>query len=132
MIDYLDETNFLLYAAKNYDNPTASYDGEFFDDLKRIRYIKRLLNKYQEHDELKCRLILNHMTILANVFGELPAVKLLFLKLEGYEQLLKPFFIFLNIMPDEIKNIGHNKRTIKNDGCYDANILYILRDRYAS
>lgn len=133
MYDQVDETNFLLYAAKNYDNPGSLDDGEFFEDLKRIKYIKRLFNKYNDTDDLKCRLIINHIIVLTNVFGTIPAIKLMFLKLEGYESLLKPFFIYLNIMPDEVKNVGYKRRTIrKHDGRIDANILYILKERYDS
>ena len=57
MIDRLDETNFLLYAAKHYDNPQCYDTIEFYDDLKRFKYIKRLLNRYHEEGDLKERLI---------------------------------------------------------------------------
>ena len=70
-MDKVDEFNFLLYAAKHYDNPQCYDTVEFYDDLKRIKYIKRLINRYIEEGDLKERLILNHIIILNNVFGPL-------------------------------------------------------------
>ena len=75
MMDVLNEDNFLLYAAKHYDNPQCSSTEEFYDDLKKFKYIKRLFNKYAETGELKERLILNHIIVLTNVFSPQPAVK---------------------------------------------------------
>ena len=68
----LDDSNFLLYAAANYDNPQCYDTDEFYDDLKRFKYLKRLFNKYREANELKERLILNHLTVLFIVFGPMP------------------------------------------------------------
>ena len=65
----LDDTNFMLYAAAHYDNPQCYDTDEFYDDLKRFKYLKRLLNRYKETGELKERLILNHLTVIYNVFG---------------------------------------------------------------
>jgi len=100
-LDHVNENNFLLFAAKHYDNPQCHNTEEFYDDLKRFKYIKRLFIKYLEYDELRERLILNHITILYNIFGE-ATTELLFFKLEGYHELLKPFLILLNRMPDKI------------------------------
>lgn len=111
----LDESNFLLYAAKHYDNPQCYDTVEFYDDLKRFKYIKRLLNRYVEEGDLKERLILNHITILVNVFGPTQAVRMLFLKCKGYEPLLKPFLVFLNLLPSKIENIGIENRSINTD-----------------
>ena len=112
MIDKLDETNFLLYAAKHYEN-TQCYDTiEFYDDLKRFKYIKRLFNRYMEEGILKERLILNHIIILNNVFGPEATTKMLFLKCKGMEAYLKPFLLFLNILPEKVENIGIENRTI--------------------
>ena len=77
----LDDSNFMLYAAANYDNPQCYDTDEFYDDLKRFKYLKRLLNRYKETGELKERLILNHLTVIYNVFGSTPATRLLFFKL---------------------------------------------------
>lgn len=100
-IDRIDDTNFILFAAKHYDNAQCHNTEEFLDDLKRFKYIKRLFSKYEETGELRERLILNHITILYNVFGP-EATKMLFYKLEGYYSSLKPFLVLLNRMPDRI------------------------------
>jgi len=101
----LSEVNFLLYAARHYENPQCYDTIEFYDDLKRIKYIRRLFNIYQESGELKERLILNHIIILYNVFGVIPATRMLFFKLYEHKEQLKPFLVFLNFMPLQIINI---------------------------
>lgn len=102
--DELNEDNHLLFAIKYYDNPHASTMEEFEEDLKRFKYIKRLLKKYQEQNELRHHLILNHMIICFNVFGE-ATVPLLFFKIEKeYWSLIKTFLVFLNRIPDYPKS----------------------------
>ena len=94
--DELNENNYLLFAIKFYDNPQALTRDDFEDDLKRIKYIKRLLKRYKNTGELKVHLILNHLIILFNVFNE-ATVPLLFYNLD--EELwpaIKSFLIFLN------------------------------------
>jgi hypothetical protein len=98
--DELNESNYLLFAIKFYNNPQAVTRDDFESDLKRIRYIKRLLKRYKNTGELKIHLILNHLIILFNVFDE-AAVPLLFYNLE--EELwpaIKSFLVFLNRIPD--------------------------------
>lgn len=126
--DKLDEFNFLLYAAKHYDNPQCYDTVEFYDDLKRLKYIKRLLNRYIDENDLKERLILNHIIILNNVFGPTATVKMLFLKCKGLESQLKAFLYFLNILPEKIENVGIECRTINtNEILTDEKILQELR-----
>lgn len=127
MIDKLDETNFVIYAAKHYDNPQCFDTLEFYEDLARFKYIKRLFNRYEETGELKERLVINHLTILYNVFG-VAATRLLFFKLDGYYHMLKPFVILLGQMPDSIHGIGIENKTIRSsDISMDLNIVEILR-----
>ena len=98
--DELNENNYMLFAIKFYDNPHALTKEEFEDDLKRIKYVKRLLKRYKNTGVLKTHLILNHLTVLFNVFGE-AAVPLLFYNLE--EELwpiIKSFLVFLNRIPE--------------------------------
>ena len=98
--DELNESNYLLFAIKFYDNPQAVTKDDFESDLKRIRYVKRLLKKYKNTGELKVHLILNHLIILFNVFRE-ATVPLLFYKLE--QELwpcAKTFLVFLNRFHD--------------------------------
>jgi hypothetical protein len=114
MNEQLDETNFLLYSAKHYENPQCYDTLEFYDDLKRFKYLKRLFNIYVETGDLRERLILNHIIILYNIFGVIPTTRMLFFKLYDYKELLKPFLELLNYMPDKIINIGLKSVTIKN------------------
>jgi len=92
----LNESNYMLFAIKFYDNPQAVTKEDFEDDLKRIKYIKRLLKRYKNTGELRVNLILNHLTVLFNVFDE-AAVPLLFYNLEeDLWSYLKSFLVFLN------------------------------------
>ena len=111
MIDRLDDSNFILYAAKYYDNPQCYDTAEFYEDLKRFKYIKRLINRYAKNGDLKERLILNHIIALNNVFGPHATVKMLFVKLEGSEQYIKPFLSFLSILPAVVEVNGKNRYT---------------------
>ena len=103
----LNESNYLLFAIKFYDNPQSVTREDFESDLKRIRYVKRLLKRYQNNGELKVHLILNHLIILFNVFNE-ATVPLLFYNLD--EELwpaIKSFLIFLNRIPEYPKSHIH-------------------------
>jgi len=107
MIENLHDDNFMIYAIKAYDKPNCVM-SEFEEDLKRIKYIKRLLKRYKiwGEEELKERLILNHIIILSNVFGIEASVRMLFFKLDPLDyHLLKPFLMFLNFMPKTIRRI---------------------------
>jgi hypothetical protein len=129
MREQIDETNFLLYAAKHYDNPHCYDTLEFYDDLNRFKYIKRLFNRYEETGELKERLIINHLTVLYNIFGAEPATRMLFLKLKGHYHFLKPFLVLMGYMPDVVHNIGiDGKNIIDSDVTMDPNIVEILRN----
>jgi len=125
----LDESNALLYAAKYYDNPNCYDTIEFYDDLKRFQYLKRLFNKYKDTGEIKERLIINHIIILCNVFGPVHCTRLLFLKLDGYHDVLKPILEFLGIMPETVENIGiQGKNYNSNDIISDEKISKILKE----
>ena len=129
IIDQVDETNFLLYAAKHYDNPHCYDTVEFYEDLNRFKYIKRLFSRYEETGELKERLILNHIIILYNLFGVPAATRLLFLKLKGYYHCLVPFLVLLNFLPDRVYNIGlENKNITTSDIILDPGVVNALRE----
>jgi len=110
----LTEGNLFLYAAKHYDNPTFSDVDEFYEDLKRFKYIKRLVNRYLEHDDLPERLILNHLIVVFNVFGVEATLNILNLKLEErHWPVIKPFLIFLKyIRNDQYTNIEMDKLVV--------------------
>lgn len=98
----LNEDTFNVWAAKHYDMRRAVSIEEFNDDIKRFQYLKRLFRRYEDQNDLKVRLILNHLIILYNCLGP-AATPMLFMKLEGYHKYLKPFVIMLNYMPDTIE-----------------------------
>ena len=98
----LTEKNLFLYAAKHYKNPKFSDIDDFYEDLKRFKYIKRLLNRYLETDELPERLILNHLVVVFNMFGIEAALNILELKLEKrHWPVIKAFLIFLKYIKNE-------------------------------
>ena len=89
-----------IFAKRHYDSPGAGKE-EFEDDMKRFKYLKRLVRKYDTSKEFKARLIINHIIILANVFGIDAASTLLFFKIDKQHwSLLKTILIFLNYMPE--------------------------------
>ena len=105
--DELNENNYMLFAIKFYDNPHALTKEDCEDDLKRIKYVKRLLKRYKNTGVLKTHLILNHLTVLFNVFND-AAIPLLFYNLE--EDLwpaIKSFLLFLNRVPEYPKSHMH-------------------------
>lgn len=131
MFEKIDESNALLYAAKCYDNPQCFDTVEFYEDLNRFKYVKRLLNKYEETGELKERLVLNHIIVLNNVFGTAGATKLLLLKCRGQYHMIMPFLVFLNMMPDIVYGIGVDSSTVRlSDVTMDQKIVDALRDIY--
>ena len=97
--DELNDNNYLLFAIKNYDNPQAVTEDDFYDDLKRIKYIKRLLKRYRNTGELRTHLILNHFIVLFNVFGD-AGVPLLYFKLDkDLWSCTKSFLTYLDRVP---------------------------------
>lgn len=105
MIDNLTEKNFLLFAAKFYEDPNCTDILEFQQDLDRIKYVKRLFKRYEEKGDLKERLILNHLVILYNVFDAIALNRMLALKLNNHLHLLKPFLVVLGYWPRTIDGI---------------------------
>ena len=115
MYEKITSENVVMYAIKHYDNPQCEGEKEFQDDLKRFKYIKRLLRKYYETDILKERLLLNHIIVLKNVFGPEASTTLLLYKIQReYWPALKSFLIFLNsITPEELPQVDSDNRVLK-------------------
>lgn len=122
----LTEENFLVYCAKVYDNPGMQSSEEFLEDLSRIRYIKKLLTRYEDVGELKERLILNHVITLHNCFG-IHLAKILFLKTEKQYHCVKPFLILLNALPSVIHNVGKYNVVYTDEISLDQKIVDALR-----
>ena len=123
----LNDGNFLIYAAKCYDRPHI-LQSEFEDDIKRIKYVKRLLRKYRQTGEFKERLVLNHVIILSNVFGVEATTNMLFFKVDQEDYpLLKTILIYLNYMPSRL-NVTFDKYYIRQEEIpVDLNIANVLR-----
>ena len=115
MYDKITNDNVIMFAIKHYDNPQCEGEREFYDDMKRFKYIKRLLRKYKDTNILKERLLLNHIIILNNLFGAEACVTLLLFKIQReYWGTLKSFLLFLNIIrEDELQHVKENKEVLK-------------------
>lgn len=123
MHEKLNESNFLVFAMHHYDNPQCYSLNEFEDDIKKFIYLKKLIYRFKNTGELKDRLIINHIIVLHNVFGD-GATKMLFHKLEEdlWPQLIT-FLVFLNRMPEEMPEFGIKLSNIK----LDETIISVLR-----
>ena len=112
MFKEITKDNWLLFAQHNYDNPTLLKEQEFYDDIKRFKYLKRLFRKYRVTKKIKIRLALNHIIVLANVFGIEAACILLLFKLEKiYWPSLKSILVYLDYLyPHELENVRSDKQ----------------------
>ena len=126
MNDDLNDENFMIFAIKAYNKPNCVM-SEFYEDLKRIKYVKRLFIKYHKNKEIKERLVINHLIVIYNVFGANSATRILFYKVdEKYYTILKTFLIFLNYMPNYVMRIrGKNIRS--SEISVDLKLADILR-----
>jgi hypothetical protein len=127
IFDDLNDDNFLMFAMKEYNDIQCTDIEEFYDDLKKIKYIKRLFNIYKNTGQLKERLILNHLIVFYNVFPIQSGTRILFYKIEkSFWPMLKTFLIFLDRMPETIDSIrGEMIRT--SDIQLDEGIVTRLR-----
>lgn len=102
LFDIVNDENFLLYASHVYENPQCTSVEEFYEDLSRFKYLKRLFKRYHDDDDLQERLILNHLIVIYNVFGIEGGHKLTFFKISRkHWSALKTFLIYLNYLTDD-------------------------------
>lgn len=103
----LNEANFILLAAKDYNNPSCLSSDEFYEDLARFKYLKRLFRRWRNLSLVNDRLLLNHIIVLCNVFGIKRGIEFLFFKIEPEDHsALKTCLYFLHyIKPTEYSNI---------------------------
>ena len=119
MFKEITKDNWLLFAQHHYDNPTLQKEQEFYDDIKRFKYLKRLFRKYKATKNIKIRLVLNHVIVLANVFGVEAACILLLYKVEKmYWSYLKSVLVYLDYL------YTHELNDVKTD----KNIDVILKE----
>ena len=122
MFSNLTEDNVILYAMKHYENSQCLSEVEFHNDLKIIKYIKRLFNRYKRTGEIKERLMLNHLIMLSNVFPVVVLTRILFLRIpQEYWVELKTFLVFLKYMPEVVETIN-GKEIISSDISIDMKI----------
>ena len=127
MFENLTEDNFILYAMKYYENPQCLSEQDFHNDLKILKYIKRLLNRYEKTGDIKERLMLNHLIMLGNVFPITVLSRILFFKMPiQYWSTLKTLLIFLRYMPNHINSIN-GKEILSSDIKVDLKIAKKLR-----
>ena len=127
--DDLNEKNFLLFAMQHYDNPQCVEVEEFNDDLRKIKYIKRLFNQYDLEGVLKERLLLNHIIVFFNVFKTRAATRILFFKIEEkFWPMLKTFLFYLRFMPEDKVESINGKDILVTDIQMDQGIINSLRE----
>jgi hypothetical protein len=123
MVEKLNENNFLLFAMNHYDNPQCHSLEEFDEDLKKFLYLKKLITRYKKDNDLKERLILNHIIVLYNVFGP-SATRMLFYKVDKDNwDVLVTFLIYLGRMPETLPEYG----IVLSDIKLDEKIIAVLR-----
>lgn len=125
--ELLNDKNFVLFCAKHYLSDKFYTTEEFFEDINRIKYIKKLVTRYVENNDLRERLILNHIIVLNNVFGPVILSKILYLKLKPQMIYIKPFLVMLEIMQDQIHNVGDEQ--IINTDCIAMDPVIVSRLR---
>jgi hypothetical protein len=125
-MEQLNNDTVLLYAIKAYDK--LNYvKSEFEEDYKTFRYVKRLLQRYRQTGELKENLILNHLSLIYNLFGVEPGTRLLFFKMDEADySSLKTFLVYLNTMPDIVHGV-EGKDIRSSDYPVDLKIANVLR-----
>ena len=120
--DELNENNYIMFAIKHYDNPHAVTQEDFYEDMKRFKWIKRLLKRYRTTGILKSHLLINHFIILYNVFGD-AATPLLFYKIDkDLWPIIKSFVIYLGRLPEYPKSSLHDIQ-IDEDCLKDLNTI---------
>lgn len=123
-----DDDNFLSFAKRHYFNASCSSSTEFLEDLKRIKYVKRLIFRFHKARTLKSikeRLIVNHLIVLRNVFGDQAAAELLFMKHEPkFHSYLKSFLVFLKFEIKSIPDVEYYK--LATDPRIDRKLLPML------
>jgi len=102
MKQHLNDDNIIYFAMKNYSNPSCKNVEEFQEDYNRIKYVKRLFNRYEQSGVLRERLILNHIITIYNVFGVEASSRMLFNRLDEKQySMLKTFLVYLNYCPEQ-------------------------------
>lgn len=130
IVENLTHKNYLLYCAKYYDNPQCIDVQEFKEDLNRIKYIKKLITRYEQKGELREQLIFNHILTLYNVFGPNHLPRILYLKMKDQLEYITPFLIALSCMPKTLYNIDGESLIFTDEWPINATVIERLRKLY--
>ena len=123
MNEKLNESNFLLYAMHHYDNNQCYSLVEIEYQLKKFLYLKKLISRYKNNGDFKERLILNHIIVLYNLFGD-ATTKMLFYKVdENCWDVLTTFLVYLDRMPETLADYG----IILSEVVLDERVISTLR-----
>jgi hypothetical protein len=116
MMNLLCEEGFIAFALEHYDNPQCTSLQEFYEDLDRIKYLKRLINRLDGDRSQRNRLILNHLTVFINVFGVENGNRILFFRMEQkYHSQLKTYLQYLNTLHKEIPEVVLREISLDNE-----------------
>ena len=120
LFEKLTDENFTMFAMQCYDNPQCTSMEEFLEDLRRFRYLKRLLHRYHNNGEMRERLMLNHIICLFNVFGFEPCMRMLRFKIKDdkYWTSIKTMLLYL----------GYVENTWEPDIELDSSLAQRLRE----
>jgi len=103
-MDILTEENYIGVAMHHYDNIQCNTIEEFQNDMYRIICIKKLIDRYISSGNINLRLILNHIIVINNSFGEI-TFELLKLRLGNkYYPVIKAILVFLKYIESDIWN----------------------------
>ena len=102
LFDKITAKNFQAFAMKHYDDPQCEDLEDFQEDLRRFRYLKRLLHRYHENGELRERLMLNHLICIFNVFGYDACMRMLEFKIkdDNYWSSIKTMLLYLEYIEE--------------------------------
>jgi len=102
LFDKITAKNFQAFAMKHYDDPQCEDLEDFQEDLRRFRYLKRLLHRYHENGELRERLMLNHLICIFNVFGYDACMRMLEFKIKNinYWSSIKTMLLYLEYIEE--------------------------------
>ena len=102
LFDKITAKNFQAFAMKHYDDPQCEDLEDFQEDLRRFRYLKRLLHRYHENGELRERLMLNHLICILNVFGYDACMRMLEFKIKNvnYWSSIKTMLLYLEYVEE--------------------------------
>ena len=105
LFDKITAKNFNAFAMKHYEDPQCEDIEDFHEDLRRFRYLKRLLHRYHESGEMRERLMLNHLITIFIVFGYDASMRMLEFKIksDSYWSSIRTMLLYLGYVENTWK-----------------------------